>query len=152
MKLSLSEEKEFYKNIDEYLASEYVQSMKQYIQHGNTTTYRHCIMVSYYSYWICLRLHLKCDMKSVAKGALLHDFYLYDWHEPDSSHRLHGFYHSGVALVNARKHFVLNPIEEDIIAKHMWPLTITKLPKYKESLVVCFVDKLCSVAEIFYLT
>ena len=46
--------------------------------------------------------------------------------------------------------FCLNVIEKDIIEKHMWPLTI-RLPKYKESFIVSFVDKYCSTAEIFNL-
>jgi uncharacterized protein len=33
----------------------------------------------------------------------------------------------------------LNDIEEDIIRKHMWPLTLVP-PKYKESFIVSFAD------------
>jgi len=147
MKLNFSENIDFYKCIEDFLASEYVQEMKQYIQHGNTTTYSHCMTVAYYSYCLCLRLPFKYDVRSVARGAMLHDFYLYDWHYPDPSHRLHGFYHAKASLVNARKHFQLNSKEADIIEKHMWPLTITHLPKCRESVVVCLVDKICSLAE-----
>jgi len=148
MKLNSSESIDFYSYIEDFLSSEYVQEMKQYIQHGNTTTYRHCMTVSYYSYWLSLRLPFQFNVSSVARGAMLHDFYLYDWHNPDPSHRLHGFYHARTSLVNARKHFQLNPEEEDIIEKHMWPLTITKLPKCRESVLVCLVDKICSLVEI----
>lgn len=147
MRLTLSEKREFYKIIEDYIASDYVQEMKQYIQHGKCTTFHHCISVAYFSYWLCLRLSIPCDIKSVTRGAFLHDFYLYDWHIPDDSHRLHGFYHPGKALKNANKYFFLNPIEQDIIEKHMWPLTITKLPKYRESVIVCLVDKVCSLIE-----
>lgn len=150
MKLSRSEKREFYRYIKDYLSSEYVQEMKLYIQHGNSTTYHHSLMVAYYSYWLCLRLPIKCNISSVVHGALLHDFYLYDWHIPDDSHRLHGFYHPGKALANARKHFKLNSIEADIIEKHMWPLTIFKFPKYRETALVCLVDKVCSLTEIIH--
>lgn len=150
MKLSLSEKREFYKLIKDCLASEQVKEMKKYTQHGKCTTYRHSMTVAYYSYALCLRLSIPCDRKSVARGAFLHDFYLYDWHIPDKSHRLHGFYHPGKAVKNAKKHFDINPIEEDIIEKHMWPLTITKMPKYRESFIVCLVDKLCSLTETFH--
>jgi uncharacterized protein len=37
-------------------------------------------------------------------------------------------------------------MERDIIEKHMWPLTL-KLPKYKEALIVSFVDKYCAFME-----
>ena len=39
-------------------------------------------------------------------------------------------------------------MERDIIKKHMFPLTLTP-PAYKESLLVCLVDKACSIYEIF---
>ena len=80
------------------------------------------------------------------RGALLHDYFLYDWHEKGENHRLHGFYHPKRALLNARKHFDLNGIEEDIIIKHMFPLTFPA-PKYKESVIVCIVDKWISTKE-----
>ena len=37
---------------------------------------------------------------------------------------------------------------KDVIVKHMWPLTV-KLPKYKESYIVTFVDKYCATVEFF---
>ena len=61
----------------------------------------------------------------------------------------HGFTHPKVALDNAVKYFNLNNIEKDIIEKHMWPLTIRKVPKYKESVIVTMVDKYCSTQETF---
>ena len=42
-----------------------------------------------------------------------------------------------------------NEIEKDIIAKHMWPLTLRHVPKYKESIIVTMVDKYCSTKETF---
>ena len=37
--------------------------------------------------------------------------------------------------------------EKDIIEKHMWPLTLRQVPKYKESFLVSFVDKYTSSCE-----
>ncbi len=149
MKRNVMDNTEFIDLLQEFLVQDQINEMKNYIQHGNTSTYLHCIQVAYHSYCLARRLPLRFDSKSVVRGAMLHDFYLYDWHIPDRSHRLHGYVHPGFALRNARKYFKLNQIEEDIIRKHMWPLTLTKLPKYKESLLVCLVDKLCSLAETF---
>lgn len=137
----------YYSTIEELLAADCVQEMQQYKQHGDTTTYTHCLAVAYYSYRLCRVLPMKVDMKSVARGALLHDLFLYDWHIPDESHRLHGFYHPGFAYANAAKYFDINDIEADIIRKHMWPLTVTRVPRCREAAIVCLVDKFCSFSE-----
>ena len=43
---------------------------------------------------------------------------------------------------------VLTEVEQDIIVKHMWPLTLRKVPKYRESFVVSSADKICALAEM----
>ncbi len=145
------EKKEFARIVRELYKTAQFREMNQYIQHGNTTTLAHCIVVAYYSYQLALWLPLRFDYKSLIRGALLHDFYLYDWHIPDRSHRLHGFVHPVFALSNAKKYFLINRIEEDIILKHMWPLTLKSAPGCREAVLVCFVDKYCSLAETLYL-
>jgi len=137
----------YYSTVEDLLAADCVQEMQQYIQHGDTTTYTHCLAVAYYSYRLSRILPVKVDIRSVARGALLHDLFLYDWHIPDQSHRLHGFYHPGFAYANAAKYFDLNNIEADIIRKHMWPLTVTRVPRCREAVIVCLVDKFCSFFE-----
>lgn len=124
------------------LTNQSVNSMSQFIQHGNVSCLKHCQAVSYYSYIIC-RL-FKLDYRSAARGGLLHDYFLYDWH--NSSDRLHGIRHPIKSLLNAQRDFELTVIESDIIRKHMWPLTITP-PRYFESLIVGCVDKCCTVVE-----
>lgn len=149
--ITIDEKREFLQMIKELLLVEQVQEMKQYIQHGNTSTLTHCLMVAYFSYRVALWLPIHFSYKSLIRGAMLHDFYLYDWHIPDKSHKLHGFVHPRIALTNARRYFELNPLEEDIILKHMWPLTINTVPSCREALLVCLVDKLCSLAETLYI-
>ena len=151
MKITVNEKKVFINHVKELLTNEHIHEMKKYIQHGNTSTFTHCLIVAYYSYSLALLLPVRFDTKSIIRGAMLRDFYLYDWHIPDESHKLHGFIHPKIALNNAKKHFILNSIEEDIIEKHMWPLTPRKYPIYKEAKLVCFIDKLCSLAETLYI-
>ena len=55
-----------------------------------------------------------------------------------------------MALENA-KAFGLSEVEEDIILKHMWPVTISKPPRYRESMVVNMADKICTVCEVLRL-
>ncbi len=124
--------------------------MRHYIQHGRTDCLLHCIAVAYFSYAAAMYLNLRLNKQCLIRGALLHDFFLYDWHEPDPTRGLHGFTHPKTALENARLSWKLTEIEEDVILKHMFPL-VPALPRYKESILVCAVDKICSAAEILRL-
>ncbi|UZQ51991.1 HD family phosphohydrolase [Clostridium kluyveri] len=133
------------KCISDLIQHEDVISMKNFIQHGDITCLQHSTYVSYMSYLVCKDLGL--DYSSAARGGLLHDFFLYDWHVKRYDKGLHGFTHPYTALENANRIFQLNEVEKDIIVKHMWPLTF-KLPKYKESFIVMFVDKYCASMEI----
>ena len=132
--------------IRDLIVNEHVQRMGDFMQHGNVTCLEHCLNVSYSSYSICRLLGL--DHYSAARGALLHDFFLYDWHVKEDIIGVHAFDHPSTALKNAEKHFSLNKIERDIIKKHMWPLTLS-FPKYAESLLVTFVDKYATLLEVF---
>ena len=150
MKLTQSELNELNTYLKDYASTPEAQSMKHYYQHGNVSTFEHVMHVTQTSYYLNKRFHLGADMKSLVIGSFLHDFYLYDWHEKDDSHRWHGFHHPTRALSNANRLFSLNQTEQDIIKNHMWPLTIQSLPKSKESLLVCFVDKYCSTIETLF--
>ena len=124
----------------------FIKMSKKFIQHGNTSVYMHSVRVAYISCYIAERYNLKVDFDSLIMGALLHDYFLYDWHEKDDSHKWHGFHHAKKALENALEDFKLNEIERDIIACHMFPLNI-RPPKYRESWLVCYADKVCSGLE-----
>ena len=137
--------------LEEMLQKKKFLKMNRYLQHGNTTCLLHSIAVAYFSYRLCKLLRLNVHEKELIRGALLHDYFLYDWHQkykPCDDVGRHAFIHPRIALFNARKDFEINGIEEDIIAKHMFPLTFYP-PKYRESVVICLVDKMCSIYETF---
>ena len=124
-------------------------STDRFIQHGNTSCLLHTVAVAYYSASFFGKFKfLKVHKEDLIRGALLHDYFLYDWHIPDKSHSLHGFRHPKAALANAQNDLPLSDIEKDIIVKHMFPLTL-RPPKYRESVAVCIADKICSVYEVF---
>ncbi len=108
--------------------------------------------VAKYSLFFSDKLGIDCCRDEMVRGALLHDYFLYDWHEKkaDVKRRLHGFYHPGIALANADREYSLTPRERDIIQKHMWPLTV-KVPLCREAWLVTAADKWCSLMETFYL-
>lgn len=124
-----------------------VRSMERFIQHSNVSCLEHCVNVSYYSFLVCRFFGLDCC--SAARGGLLHDLFLYDWHVTSPKEGKHAFIHPSIALQNAEI-FELNDIEKDIIKKHMWPLTIVP-PRYPESFIVSLIDKYCAVIETFKL-
>lgn len=91
------------------------------------------------------------DRDTLLKGAMLHDFYLYDWHEEDGgTHKLHGFRHAKAARENARQYLHTNEKINDVIDSHMWPLNLKKVPKSREAWVVCIADKLVSLHETIF--
>lgn len=135
--------------LEQLLLSSRLPQCGSFIQHGDTTVLLHCIAVAYFSWKLLRFMKLKYDEKSLIRGALLHDYFLYDWHIPDPSHKLHGFHHARKALDNADRDFTLTPIERDIISHHMFPLNPVP-PKTIEGTVVCLVDKACSAYETLF--
>ena len=132
------------------LTSEHMQEEKNYMQHGSISVFDHSVNVACTCVMLSRKLPISMNERSLVRGALLHDYFLYDWHDPDPSHRLHGFHHPKTSLHNALRDFQLNDIEKDMIVKHMFPLTLIP-PKYKESILVCIADKICALGETFAL-
>lgn len=132
---------------EEIIRSTKLKEMEAYLQHGSTSCLRHSIAVAYYSLTLADLLRIPVDARSLIRGALLHDYFLYDWHVKDESHSMHGFRHPTTALNNAKRDTTINAIEEDMIRHHMFPLTPMP-PKSREAAILCFVDKVCSFYEL----
>lgn len=129
------------------------QVMKTFTQHGKTTVFDHCVSVAKFSllmaYYLEEKFNIKVDRDSLVRAALLHDYFLYDWHDKTiPGHKIHGFTHPRTAMLNADRDFGLNKIEKDIISKHMFPLTFMP-PRYRESVLVTLADKWCALCETF---
>lgn len=152
LKKRKEKQKELYLLLREHasdiLDSDNFQSTRNYIQHGNIPVHRHCIDVAKLSIIISKSLKIPCSERELIRGALLHDYFLYDWHDKsrENYQALHGFYHPGIALKNASKEYDLTLREKDIIEKHMWPLTVVP-PLCREAWIVTTADKYCSILE-----
>lgn len=130
------------------------EQMGKNIQHGRTTTKEHVMNVANWSVRIGDLLHIRYNKRELIRGALLHDYFLYDWHERATEENgrpksLHGFLHPGIALKNAEQDYELSRCEREIIKKHMWPLTLTRVPRCREAWLVVAADKVAAVAEFF---
>lgn len=148
MRARLPKEKEdfFMQQLEEVCKNSRMLGSHRYMQHGNTSVFRHSVSVAYYSYYLALKMHAPVNETALIRGALLHDYFLYDWHERDDSHKWHGFHHAKKALDNAMEDFELNEVEQDMIRCHMFPLNL-RPPKYMESWILCYADKVCSGVE-----
>lgn len=138
---------EFKLIVKDIITNKNILALRKHVQHASSSRFFHCLCVSYYTYAICKKLGL--DYISAARGAMLHDFYYYDWRDKhvEGQKKFHAFRHPRIALNNALDIFELNDIEKDIILKHMWPLTVN-FPAYKESYIVTLVDKYCATHEV----
>ena len=146
IRLSRQDEAEFRRILTEVSRHSRFLESSRYIQHGSTSVFRHSVAVAYTSFYLARRLRVKVDEHTLVRGALLHDYFLYDWHEKDDSHKWHGFIHAEKALENAMQDFDLNEVEQDMIHRHMFPLNL-KPPKYREAWILCMADKICSGQE-----
>lgn len=145
------DKKTIYKDIEymgiikDILLNDYVQKMKLYRQHYRVSCFDHCLYVSYNLYLMCKKL--KLDYISAARAGMVHDLFLYDWRRKENGRKgFHAFTHPKLAYENASKFLDLNKKEKDIIIKHMWPVSFS-IPKYKETLLMIYIDKYMAVVE-----
>ena len=140
---------EFYRIIRDIIRSEEYDSMKNYRHHIKGSVYDHSVKVAYLRYRHHKRFGTKTDLEKFIRGALLHDYYLYDWHDRNPAHRFHGFTHPKCALENALVRYPdLTGTERDMILHHMFPLTPAP-PRTKAGWLLCFYDKAAALSDYF---
>lgn len=72
-------EKEFKDIVCQIIKNSNFIKMDESIHHGNVSTYKHSLLVAYLSYLFVKKHNLKnIDIYSLIRGAMLHDYYLYD--------------------------------------------------------------------------
>ena len=146
-KLSAKEKAFFWEEVRQVCSSSRMNKSRTFYQHGKINIYVHSLRVAYICYYWVKKYHLHVDEKALIRGVLLHDYFLYDWHDKEHEHkRPHGFFHPSAALCNAKQDFILTRKEENIIQRHMFPLTLIP-PGCKEAWLVCMADKVCSTRE-----
>ncbi len=143
--------KELFTRGKDIILSPEAQVLKTFTQHGETTVFEHCLSVAKFSllmaHFLERTLKISIDKDSLVRGALLHDYFLYDWHDKTvPGRRVHGFTHPTTARKNAERDFGLNDLERDIISKHMFPVTPFP-PMHRESVIVNLADKWCALCE-----
>ncbi len=131
-----------------------IMQMKSFPHHGDITVFDHSLNVTMTSLRIAKRLSLSEEKReNIIVGAMLHDFFLYDWHEGRiRKDGIHCWLHPKVALKNADERFELNSKQKNIIRSHMFPATLLHPPTCSEAWIVSLADKICAVKEYFMKT
>ena len=153
MELTCQQQEEFDSILKDYLDHPDVQKMKDYCAHGRISVYTHCLNVAKKAYLLDRRFHVGSNLENLLIGALLHDFYLYDWHGAKlhfNIFKMHGYTHPGQACENAKRIFGINEVQQEVIRCHMWPLTLRSVPRHREAVLVCIADKICALKETVF--
>ncbi|MCR5417885.1 MAG: HD domain-containing protein [Lachnospiraceae bacterium] len=139
---------QFWNTFTELREDPMVRSLQKYPNHRVSNLYDHSSRVALCAYDLSHRFRWDVDGEALAKGAMLHDFYMYRaWGNRGIKYKDHLLGHPMVALENAREHFELTGKEENIITSHMWPLTPWQVPRSKEAFLVQLADKVCAFGE-----
>ena len=126
----------------EIINSDKYQSLKDENHHG-LSRYDHSLRVARNTYKIAKKM--KLDYVSATRGALLHDYFTDEEYRNTKGMKKYSM-HPVIALNNAIREYELNPIEENVIVSHMYPMGKIK-PNCKESWLVTSVDKGVAIYE-----
>ena len=133
----------YYKLVDNIINDNEFKKINNCVHHG-ISRFEHSCRVSYYSYKVTKILNL--NFKEVARAALLHDFFFSE-NKTNKEKVKSMFVHSKKSLKNSEELFYLSDMEKDIIFTHMFPLNINRIPRYMESWIVSFIDKIVAIYE-----
>ena len=134
-----------------FLNDERILRMRDISMHRGSNCYEHSFKVAKYAMKIALRGNKKnLDLETLLIGAILHDYYLYDWRKDRSKLKKHAYKHPYIASENATRDFGVSKEIKKIIETHMWPFNFKDFPSSKEARIVDIADN--NVAFIEALT
>ena len=140
-------EREFLYLIRDILHTPHFRGTKHYRHHVRGSVFDHSLRVAYLCYRHAKRHPSRYNVAELVRGALLHDYYLYDWHDRKKGTRLHLFTHPRAALRHAKCDYPdLTPAQRDAILRHMFPL-IPVPPHTRVGWLVCYYDKIAALCD-----
>jgi len=144
----LRDDQEFFEHVGAVIEAGRLQQAAAHVQHGTTSTLLHCIAVAYEADRLARAWGMQGErLREVRQAALLHDYYLYDWHVRATARPNHAFMHPTYALRNARADYAdLSEREADAIRCHMFPL-VPVPPWHRAGWAVTLADKRCAAHE-----
>ena len=146
MKITIEEQNRLETIYQAFLNDEKILRMKNISMHRGSNCYLHSFKVAKKA--IKKSLSRKdVNLEVVLLGAILHDYYLYDWRKDRNLLKKHGKNHPSVAINNAVKDFDISEEVKKVIKSHMWPINIKDYPKSKEAKIVSVSDKAVTIGE-----
>jgi uncharacterized protein len=137
---------EFHEHAGDILGNEFFLSTKNSYSHGTISIYEHSVHVALLAFSL-IKNSNTVDRRCVIRAALLHDFFLYEWHVPGFRYLVHGWAHPRIAAEKAREVFNIGDREYSCILTHMWPWTLFRWPKCREGWAVSLADKIVAFKE-----
>ena len=148
MKINKEQKESLEKIYQTFLNDEKIKRMMNIQMHRGSNCYVHSFKVAKKSIQRALQINdKKINLELVLIGAILHDYYLYDWRDDRSKLRKHGKNHPHIAAENAEKDFDVSKEVKKIISSHMWPINFSEFPNTKEARIVSICDKAVSLGE-----
>lgn len=129
------------------ILSEKYRRLLAFKQHHNSNTFLHSVFVALRALTYAKDHLIKIDVESMVKMALLHDYFLYDWHVKPHPKK-HATQHPLRAAENAAKDFGLDEFELSGIRSHMWPIAPFRIPRSREAWILAHVDKCVTLNEV----
>ncbi len=146
MKITIEEQNRLETIYQAFLNDEKILRMKDISMHRGSNCYLHSFKVAKKA--IKKSLNRKdVNLEVVLLGAILHDYYLYDWRKDRSKLKKHAKNHPNIAIENAVKDFNISEDVKKVIKSHMWPLNIKDYPNSKEARIVSISDKAVTIGE-----
>ena len=131
----------------DYLNNPLILKMKEVPMHRGSNTYIHSFLVAKASIKKAIKSKRKLDLESILIGAILHDYYLYDWRLNKKLLKKHAKSHPFIAKENAKRDFNISDKVAKIIVSQMWPFNFKLHPKTKEGWIVANKDTFIATKE-----
>ena len=140
MEITDKEKEELETIYQSFLHDERILKMKDIPMHRGSNCYIHSFRVTKLAIKNALKKD-NVDLKTLLLGAILHDYYLYDWRIEKGKSLMHCKNHPDVSINNAIRDFDIPKKVQEIIRRHMWPWNIDLVPNTIEAKLVSAADK-----------
>ena len=130
-----------------FLNHEKILKMKEISMHRGSNCYIHSFKVAKLAIKRAL-CHKRGDLYIILVGAILHDYYLYDWRIERDKMKNHMSSHPYTAAKNAVRDFNIPEEIVNVGQSHMWPVNFKEFPKTKEARIISNADKAIYTKEI----